>query len=171
MRIYFDTEFIEDGRTIDLISIGMVREDGKEYYAISTEFKARKASRWVKDNVLKYLPPRSANPVYDLEGHRASKAWKSRKQIAQEIVEFAGDSPVFYAYYADYDWVSLCQLYGTMMDLPSGWPMYARDIKQIADEWGVRLSEVVPQENEHHALADALWNKKAHEWLLPNTYP
>ena len=28
MRIYFDTEFIEDGRTIDRLSIGMVREDG-----------------------------------------------------------------------------------------------------------------------------------------------
>lgn len=28
MRIWFDTEFIEDGKTIDLISIGLVREDG-----------------------------------------------------------------------------------------------------------------------------------------------
>lgn len=27
MKIWFDTEFIEDGKTIDLISIGMVRED------------------------------------------------------------------------------------------------------------------------------------------------
>ena len=33
MRIWFDTEFIEDGRTIDLLSIGMVRDDGLEYYA------------------------------------------------------------------------------------------------------------------------------------------
>lgn len=59
-RIFFDTEFIEDGRTIDLISIGMVREDGARYYAISTEFNARKASQWVKDNVLIHLPPRNA---------------------------------------------------------------------------------------------------------------
>jgi len=28
MKIWFDTEFYEDGRTIDLISIGLVREDG-----------------------------------------------------------------------------------------------------------------------------------------------
>lgn len=32
MRIWFDTEFIEDGKTIDLISIGLVRDDGSELY-------------------------------------------------------------------------------------------------------------------------------------------
>ena len=34
MRIFYDTEFLEDGKTIDLISIGMVAEDGREYYAV-----------------------------------------------------------------------------------------------------------------------------------------
>jgi hypothetical protein len=29
MKYYYDTEFIEDGRTIDLISIGIVAEDGR----------------------------------------------------------------------------------------------------------------------------------------------
>ena len=29
MKIFFDTEFIEDGKTIELLSIGLVREDGK----------------------------------------------------------------------------------------------------------------------------------------------
>jgi len=42
MRYWYDTEFIEDGSTIDLISIGIVAEDGREYYAISTEFSAKK---------------------------------------------------------------------------------------------------------------------------------
>jgi hypothetical protein len=30
MRYWLDTEFIEDGKTIDLISIGIVAEDGRE---------------------------------------------------------------------------------------------------------------------------------------------
>lgn len=33
MRFWFDTEFFKDGRVIDLISIGVVAEDGREYYA------------------------------------------------------------------------------------------------------------------------------------------
>lgn len=28
-QVFFDTEFIEDGRTIELLSIGMVRDDGR----------------------------------------------------------------------------------------------------------------------------------------------
>ena len=28
MKFFYDTEFIEDGHTIDLVSIGIVREDG-----------------------------------------------------------------------------------------------------------------------------------------------
>ena len=37
MKIFFDTEFIEDGKTIDLLSIGAVRDDGETYYAEPAE--------------------------------------------------------------------------------------------------------------------------------------
>ena len=37
-RYFYDCEFIEDGRTIDLVSIGVVDEHGREFYAVSTEF-------------------------------------------------------------------------------------------------------------------------------------
>lgn len=43
MRYFYDTEFIDDGRTIELISIGMVSEDGREYYAVSTAFDPQQA--------------------------------------------------------------------------------------------------------------------------------
>ncbi|MBA3574969.1 MAG: 3'-5' exoribonuclease, partial [Pseudonocardiales bacterium] len=33
MRFFYDCEFIEDGLTIDLVSIGVVDEDGREFYA------------------------------------------------------------------------------------------------------------------------------------------
>ena len=29
MKYWLDTEFMEDGKTIDLLSIGIVREDGR----------------------------------------------------------------------------------------------------------------------------------------------
>ena len=72
MRIYFDTEFIEDGRTIDLLSIGLVREDGATYYAEPAEADRDRASDWVRENVLPHL----TGPV------------KPRAVIAQEIVAF-----------------------------------------------------------------------------------
>lgn len=42
--------------------------------------------------------------------------------------------PELYGYYADYDWVLFCSLFGTMMDLPKGFPMHCRDLKQMLDE-------------------------------------
>jgi hypothetical protein len=147
MRYWFDTEFIEDGKTINLISIGFVSEDDRTYYAENKECNLSLASNWVKENVLCHL----------------SGPTKSRKQIAQEIQEFVGESPEIWAYYADYDWVVLCQLYGTMMQLPKTWPMYALDIKQYAYMLG---NPKLPEQTlEHNALADAKWNKVAWEFL------
>lgn len=42
-------------------------------------------------------------------------------------------TPEFYAYYADYDWVVFCWLFGRMIDLPKGFPMYCKDLKQELD--------------------------------------
>lgn len=103
MKIFFDTEFYENGRTIDLISIGMVREDGDTLY-FETDFAKEKASSsdWLIQNVRPHLTGQEM----------------SRGAIASEIITFAGDKPEFWTYYADYDWVVLCQLYGRMIDLP-----------------------------------------------------
>ena len=57
MRFFYDCEFIEDGRTIDLVSIGVVDEEGREFYAVSTEFDPERAGQWVRQNVLPKLPP------------------------------------------------------------------------------------------------------------------
>ena len=140
MKIFFDTEFIEDGRTIDLISIGLVREDGAEMYFECAEADLTRADAWVRENVLTHL----------------SGIKTPRADIAQQIVGFVGPTPEFWAYYADYDWVVLCQLYGRMIDLPKGWPMYCRDMKHEADRLGVRFPKQA--EGEHNALADARWN-------------
>ena len=146
MKYFYDTEFIEDGKTIDLISIAIVSEDGREYYAHSSEYEVSKASEWVKDNVIKYLS--DTPPI-------------SRQEIKQGILDFIGDdSPEFWAYYADYDHVVLCQLFGTMMDLPKHFPMYTRDLKQLLDYYG--NPEFEKPEDEHHALADARWVKDSY---------
>lgn len=152
MRYFFDTEFIEDGKTIDLISIGIVSEDGREYYAESSECDMSKAGAWVKENVLVHLIGET----------------KERLQIAADILEFCGSSkPEFWAYYADYDWVALCQLYGTMMQLPKGWPMWCRDIKQLAEFRGNPKLPTV--DKEHNALHDARWNYDM--WKLIRSIP
>lgn len=153
MRYFIDTEFIEDSKTIDLISIGIAAQDGRTYYAISTEFDESRASDWVRDNVLKHLPD------------RRHPAWKSRSQIRKEIVALVGDDrPAFYGYYADYDWVVFCWLFGRMIDLPNNFPKYCRDLKQMLDDIGNPKVPFEP-EREHDALSDAEWNRRLYSWI------
>lgn len=156
MRYYIDTEFIESGpyTPIELISIGMVCEDGREMYAISKEFNPLNASDWVHHNVISQLEENI---------HR-----DTLEDIGFKILDFVNPwdiKPEFWGYYADYDWVVFCQIFGTMMDLPKGFPMYCRDIKQLCDGLGnPKLPE--QKSGEHNALADARWNKVAHEFLI-----
>ena len=51
MKYWIDTEFIERPYSIDLISIGLVAEDGREFYAESSEVDWTKASRWTLQTV------------------------------------------------------------------------------------------------------------------------
>ena len=160
---FFDTEFIEDGKTIDLISIGIVCEDGRELYLCNSECEFWRASEWVWENVLSTLVKKSHT---NLESRFIDpELWHVKAAIKAAILDFCKDTkPKFWAYYADYDWVVFCQLFGTMMDLPDGFPMYCRDIKQYCDDLG---NPDLPKQGkgEHNALADARWNKTAYEFL------
>lgn len=148
MKIFFDTEFIDTGKVIDLISIGMVREDGKELYLESTEVNWDLADSWIYENVVPLLTNRDSTSV-------------SRAEMRDRIIDFVGqEKPEFWAYYASYDWVCLCQLFGRMLDLPKGWPMYCNDLKWLRNlAGGIDLPE--HDKNAHNALADARWTKEA----------
>jgi len=116
-----------------------------------------------------------------------NKYGKTNKQIAEEVKDFTLEvpriqkhgNPEFYAYYADYDWVVFCWLFGKMNDLPNGFPMYCNDLKQTLDEkvkdsggefsarlHNIRMMKDYPkQTNEHNALSDARWNKELYNYI------
>ncbi len=174
MRYFYDAEFHEDGRTIDLISLGMVAEDGRELYACNLDAELHRCHEkdfWLKDNVLSKLPPYSDG------------VWMRKAAIRTLVLDFVlaplpfdpgaptkdrktidGEKIEFWAYYADYDWVVLCQLFGRMIDLPSQFPMFCMDLKQLSVDVG---SPKHPQQTkgEHNALDDARWNRDLYKFL------
>lgn len=54
----YDTEFVEDCRHIDLVSIGIAAEDGRALYLISSEFDEAKllADSWLAAHIWPALP-------------------------------------------------------------------------------------------------------------------
>lgn len=148
MRFFFDTEFIEDGRTIDLVSIGVVDERGREFYAVSTEFDPGRAGPWVRDNVLDKLP----SP--------ADKAWCDRATIRDRLLEFLRrdrERVELWAWFAAYDHVALAQLWGDMPALPRELPRFTRELRQRWEDVG-KPTLPPPPSDAHDALADARHN-------------
>ncbi len=262
MNYYYDCEFLEGTQkktflgfevghtkpTIDLISIGIVSEDGREYYEISKDFNLKEAwNRYqleyrivdagrdkrnvkvycIRENVLKpiwiylflqyeaefvFLKGKAYDDFeHELKAGLHDKYFtfkslqalikrygKSKRQIAYEVKTFCVqenqldnpviksssdvDYPIFYGYYSAYDHVVLCWLFGKMIDLPTGFPMYTRDLKQILDDTQERrfglskfkgklandikeLPNYPKQENEHSAIHDARFNRELHMFL------
>lgn len=261
MKYFIDTEFLEGTQKrrignielpkyfntkniIDLISIGIVAENGTEYYAISKDFNLKEAWNrweqrtgegdrnninprlyWIRENVLKniyeelftfevnlivqtceinlkyglnehYKTPKYLNKFsYKSLKYLINKYGKTNKQIAEDIKAFIDlkeaapirhYKPEFYGYYSDYDWVAFCWLFGKMIDLPKGFPMYCIDLKQTLCEkelWWRNLAvneleqkqgillpltsfkKYPKQTNEHNALADARWNFELYKFL------
>jgi hypothetical protein len=164
MNYYIDTEFYEDGKQIHLISIGIVCEDGRELYCENGEFNWEIVpnDHWIQQNVRPHL-------------EHGDGVWcaytKAELRFAIQQFVFDGNSkPVFYGYFADYDWVVMCQLFGRMVDLPSGFPKYCIDLKQTMHERGLSKEwkqAVCPDpEDDHHALVDARWNMALHRALM-----
>jgi hypothetical protein len=122
VKYWIDTEFIERPYTIDLISVGLVAEDGREFYAESNEVDWSKASQWTLLNV---------RPQLDGKGMR-------REEIGYAVRRFTdGDEhPVFWGYFPAYDWVAFSWLFGSMDELPFHYPQLCLDIKQWAIELG-----------------------------------
>lgn len=162
MKYWYDTEFYEDGYTIDLISIGIVAEDGRELYMENGDFDWTRVpmEHWLWDNVYPHL-------ILD---NMESKAWIARavhRFLTNNHTEFQNE---LWGYYSSYDHVVLAQLFGRMVDMPDGIPWFTRDIKQEQE----RLSDLyfkhgllLPEQKStaHNALNDAKWTKEAHEFL------
>lgn len=173
MRYFYDTEFLEDGKTIELISLGMVAEDGREFYGVNSDAPWGRVTShpWLRENVLPSLPKRDHGGL----NCRCISGWhldtdspdvRSRGQIARGVLDLIGNDPFpqFWAYYGAYDHVVLCQLWGRMIDLPRGMPMWTHDLMQECERHG---SPRMPEQPDgaHNALADARWVKHRYEWL------
>lgn len=55
MRLFFDTEFTGLHKNTTLISIGIIAENGKKFYAEFTDYRKEQCNNWIRDNVLTNL--------------------------------------------------------------------------------------------------------------------
>lgn len=154
-RFFYDTEFMEAPGSLELLSIGVVSEDGREFYAENEEADVACANPWVCEHVLAHL---NAPGVLRLRPNGIARHLRAFLNPQQE------DPVELWGYYSAYDHVILCWLFGAMVDLPPGMPMLTLDVKQ----WAIDLGDPqLPKQgaDEHDALADARWTRGAYLFL------
>lgn len=166
MKYFIDTEFLEPDMEqmeapivtppVLLISIGIVSEDGREYYAqddFMSDIDLSEFPSWHQENVMPYL---------------LKDAWRPRATIRSEVEAFinAGEgTPEFIFWCGCYDYVILCQLFGGMLKLPAGWPHSIIDLQETLNKHKI-TDDMLPQQPEmsHNALSDARYIKLLWEW-------
>lgn len=143
MKYFFDTEFSDKGRVLYPISIGIVTEDGREFYSeIFSLWRVDDPDPWIVENVGKYLA--------------ADQQALSREDVAERVREFIGNEPAeFWAYWAAYDWVVFCQLMGGLMKLPKNVSPWVRDLAWLDPTLERIRALKVHNPKPHHALYDA----------------
>ena len=55
MNLYFDAEFTGLHKDTTLISLGIVSEDGKKFYAEFMDYDHRQCDEWIRENVINHL--------------------------------------------------------------------------------------------------------------------
>lgn len=173
MRLYFDFEFTGLHQHTTPISLGIVDENGRTFYAEFTDYAQNQVDIWIQDHVIAHLhssggsdrKPDVIGPCAKVT--RVLEGWL--REYGQEAkFEMWGDCLA-------YDWVMFCQLFGGAMLLPRYFDYIPFDLctalKLAGHDPDVSRVEFGGRDSgweirRHHALEDALDIKACHERLM-----
>lgn len=173
MKVFFDTEFTGLHQNTTLISIGLVADDGKQFYAEFTDYNRNQIDEWLQVNVINNLivhPDRNryhriADGQEIVKGDSASIVFLLREWFEQfDHVEMWSDC-------LSYDWVLFSQLFGHAFNIPKNVYYIPFDICTLMKLKGVdpdiSREEFAGLDGEkHNALHDALMIKACYEKLM-----
>lgn len=147
MNIFLDTEF-SNFTDYDLISIGMVAEDGRTFYGERQDFELAACNAFVKKAVLPQLGKRPES-LYIRSG--------LAKAVRHWLQQFEREAPVI-CYDFDGDWLLLEEL---LAPASPAWLQH-RNIHPRIDDLLVERWFMLHGVPDHHALHDALANRYAY---------
>jgi hypothetical protein len=174
-RIYFDAEFTGLRRETTLISLGLVTEEGRTFYAEFTDYHITQLDDWIRTNVVDKLRFNDrdsfSKDIYDpddkavdqdrrsveMKGNRSEvcrelKAWLEDESKNSQWTSIPGEAnlQILTDCYA-YDWMLLVDLLtmnvpgGTAMDMPSC--VYYIPIDLSTYLWSFKLDPDVSRES------------------------
>ena len=134
MKIFFDTEFTGLHKNTTLISIGMVDENGRTFYAEFSDYDRSQCDNWIKDNViynLKFI--KSAQLEYFVNIHENIwEAYGDKEYIREVLKDWLSiyDEVELVSDCCHYDMVLFIDIFGDAFCLPDNVNPACHDINQ-----------------------------------------
>jgi hypothetical protein len=196
MKVFFDTEFTGLHQNTSLISIGLISEDGRTFYAELNDYDESQVDDWIKQNVINNLifpePPEGQQDHYSARRSKNNPVGKNLYKdysvdlrgrtgdvkTAIEIWLSQFDSVEMWSDCLAYDWVLFNQIFGHAFNIPKNVYYIPFDIctlfkingidPDISREFYAGLSEGV-NDVKHNALHDAKVIRACYEKLMGET--
>jgi len=163
MKVFFDTEFTGLHQGTTLMSIGLVDEDGRTFYAELHDYDKKQVDGWIKDNVISNFTKKHVVSTRTLRFELVK--WLSE----YEKVEMWSDCLA-------YDWVLFNNIWGHAFNIPNNVYYIPFDLSTLLEVKGfdpdVNREEFAgfdEDSSKHNALHDALIIKKCYEKLTKET--
>lgn len=136
-KLFFDTEFTGLHQKTTLISIGIISECGKTFYAEFVDYDKEQLDDWLKENVianLKYQLPKKDEDFYyvatrnitnpigeDLYKDYSVELQGNTEKIRQELIRWLSqfEHVEIWSDCLAYDWVLFCQIFGHAFNIPN----------------------------------------------------
>lgn len=180
MKVFFDTEFTGLHKDTTLISIGLVDEDGRKFYAGLTDYDKSQVDNWLQENVIDNLMfneledgviedmPNIDFIVNDLLYIKGNSTFV-RHQLNLWLSKY--DSVEVWSDCLAYDWVLFNHIFGHAFNIPSNVYYIPFDICTLFKLKGVdpdinREEFAGIEGNKHNALHDAVVIKACYEKLI-----
>jgi hypothetical protein len=162
-KVFFDTEFTGLHQNTTLISIGLVSECGKTFYAEFNDYDFNQVDDWLKENVINNL---KYNGIFQkLDETKNSISYKSTTENIKEKLttwlEQFGEVEIW-SDCLSYDWVLFNQIFGHAFNIPKNVYYIPFDICTLFYAKGIdadinreEFSEMTEGSQKHNALWDA----------------
>ena len=130
MKIFFDTEFTGLHKDTTLISIGLVDEDDRTFYAEFSDFNNSQCDEWIYENVIKHLRLGTYEHYSFYENN--TEVFGNKKFIKEKLSDWLSkyDEVQLVSDVCHYDMVLFIDIFGGAFDLPKNVSPVCHDICQ-----------------------------------------